>query len=96
MTLTERQRLDCEQYVLDGSWRCRQMPRRSRRLVRRCLDFMPLHERHGEKWLRAEMAREARLQTKSAAVLWLILKFVLPVLIKLVVEWWLKQRRSEA
>jgi len=57
---------------------------------------MPLHERHGEKWLRAEMAREARLQTKSAAVLWLILKFVLPVLIKLVVEWWLKQRRSEA
>jgi len=101
VTLTEPQRLDCERYVMRKSWRCRRMPRRSRRLVWECLDLMPLAMKKAaadldwQRWLREEVAYEAREQTKSAAVLWLILKFVLPVIIRLVVEWWLS-RRGEA
>ena len=107
MTLTEPERLACIEYVMRRSWRVRLTPQRSRRLIRHCLDRMPTWAR--EDWQRPEtprgnsarywlfdtLAAEAWLQTKSSAVLWLILRFVLPVLIRLVVEWWLSRQRSE-
>ena len=108
MSLPDHQVFACETYVLSRSWRCRRMPRRSRRLIRHCLDMMPYYtETKDEAWLHGEMMEEAgriqpvkftrgRLRPKNAAVLWLILKFVLPVLIRLVIEWWLSKQRSEA
>ena len=94
MTLTETQRIACKDYVLRKSWRCRRMPQRTRRLVRHCLNLIPLakQRRDGDVWLREQMRIEARLRVKSAAIIWLILQWVLPVLIRLVVEWWLSRR----
>ena len=105
MLLTEEQRIDCEQYVLRKSWRVHLTPQRSRRLVRTCLCLIPTAwawESAREladsdlRYLQVEMEAEARNQVRNPAVLWLILRIVLPVLIKLVVEWWLSRRRAEA
>lgn len=110
MPLTEDQRFDCENYVL-RNWRCRLTPQRSRRLVRHALDRMPTVEvswgpdwqrpktREGiaaRYWLRYELEPEARLLVKNSALLWLFLQYVLPVLIRLVIDWWLTKRRGEA
>ena len=97
MPLTETQRIACEDYVLRKSWRCQRMPQRSRRLVRHCLNLIPLAEQRqdGDVWLLEQMRAESRLRVKNPAIIWLILQWVLPVLIRLVVEWWLDRNRQQ-
>ena len=106
MPLTETERLDCQHYCL-RNWRVRLAPRTSRVLVRQCLALMPDAEQEGEVTpmaeflLRSKMADNARHISRKVRrpvkSVWLIilLQVVLPALIQLVIEWWLR-RRSEA
>ena len=101
MPLTETERLEAIDYCFRKSWRVRLMRETSQRLIHDCLDLI---EADGvdDTYLRRRMKVKAKVAAhrvwRPVKSVWLVilLQVVLPAIIKWVIEWWLKRKRSEA
>jgi len=89
-----------EAFCLGRSWRLRLRPADSRWLIRLAVEQLPpgpVCESAGRALageLRSSLAASVRARYASPLVVWVLLNVVVPIVVRLVIEWWL--RRKEA
>ena len=94
-------RIGATQYVLDGSWACRQWRKHTCRLVRDAIEFLPDQPSAGDqagRW-RSQLTAHLRERVRSERygnpiIIFILLKVVVPIVVRLVIEWWLKRRKA--
>jgi len=97
---------DCqavESYCLARSWRLRCREGDARRLIRLAVAELPDRQPvrfkdRPDAWasrLRDKLAPQIRQTYGNPVVIWILLNIVLPVVIKLVIEWWFNRHATE-
>ena len=96
VTITANDYTACETYCLERSWRLRLVPKASKRLIRQVLREFTMEGEQGEvekqlrRFLQSEIGWEhsnADKPIRSAALIWLLLRIILPIIVKLVIQW---------
>jgi len=88
--LTDTDRLACEEFCFRRSWRVRLTPVNSRKLIRQTLELLAIHKSADSKWLLDKMTTAVRSDAKCGSILLIILlNIVLPIIVRLIIEWWL-------
>ena len=91
---------DAERYCLERSTRLRLCPADSRWLIRLAVDQLPdepvsegCDEEHAcRRRLAAVLRDNVRQRYANPVVVWVILNIVVPVVVRLVLEWWLHRK----
>ena len=94
-------RIEATQYVLDGSWTCRRWRKHTSWLVRDAVEFLPDHPSAGDqagRW-RSQLTAHLRKRVRSERygnpiIIFILLNVVVPIVVRLVIEWWLKRRKA--
>jgi len=92
-------RINATDYVLARSWTCRRWRKHTCWLVREAIEFLPYAPRPGERpdvWrgrLRAHLRRQVRdAEFGNPVLIYILLNVILPIVVRLVIEWWLNRR----
>ena len=93
----------CETYCFKRSWRLRLIPKASQRLIRRALELVALSEGWDAPNVRVKLAVEIVQEydkgdkpIRSAAIIWLLLQILLPIVVRLVIEWWINREKARS
>lgn len=88
-------------YVLDRSWTCRRWRAHSCRLAGEAVTFLERHRaapEDADRWrprLAAHLADCVRRdRVGNPVVIWVLLNLVVPIVVRLVVEWWLRRKEG--
>ncbi len=93
MKLNINDYMECDTYCFNRSWWLRRSQDSSRRLIRRTLDLVALSGTTDEGYLTERLSADVRRRhPRSLVLVFLLIKFVLPIVIRLVVEWWLRRK----
>ncbi len=96
MKLTEDDYESCREYCF-RSWRVRLTPKSSKWIVRDVLDLKVLKPKRTEDEIKGKLVERVREKhPRSWALVWLIVRIVLPIIIQLVLEWWRRRRQEFA
>lgn len=99
MSNTERL-TNAEKYCLARSWRLRRCRGYTRYLVRNALEYLPPKPPHvadPAEWresLRVNLTAKIRLDYRNPVIIFMLLHIVLPIVIRLVIEWWLNRHQA--
>lgn len=93
---------DAERYCLARSKRLRMRPDDSRWLIRMAVDHLPDEpggQGREEEWawrkrLTAALRDRVRQRYGNPVVVWVLLNIVVPVVVRLVLEWWLHRKEA--
>jgi len=86
------------QYVLGHSWTCRRWRKHSCWLAGEAVEFLSRQgatPEHADEW-RSRLAshlreRVRREQFGSPVLIWILLNVVVPIVVRLVIDWWLNR-----
>ena len=99
--MTKQDRLtSAEKYCFKRSWRLRRCRGNTRYLIRESMFILPpkrpkgATRKHWAKYLRDELEVRIRNDCKSAIVIFILLQIVLPIVIKLIIEWWFNRKNK--
>lgn len=95
----------CENYCFKRAWRLRLMPQASRRLIGQALELMALPRRKPgdgtHEWLAECLAirliehYDVARPKSSSLLIWLLLQIILPIVVRLVIEWFANREGRE-
>lgn len=93
---------ECSEYVLRRSWRARRAPRESRRLCGLAvihLTMLPYEAQMGpadelRKHLRYQLTEDAKAGNPKFTAI--ILQILISIIVKLIIEWWMRRREAKA
>ncbi|MBN1910029.1 MAG: hypothetical protein JW818_09845 [Pirellulales bacterium] len=94
-------RIEAIDYVLDRSWTCRRWRRHTCRLAGEAFEFLQRQSaqpEHAQEWRSrvashlAECVRHDRYG--NPVVIWILLNVVVPVVVRLVIEWWVHRKEA--
>ncbi len=93
--------IEATQYVLNGSWTCRRWRKHACSLVREAIEFLPEQAAASDQpadWRRRlaghlkTRVREQRVG--NPVIIYILLNVVIPIVVRLVIDWWLKRREA--
>lgn len=94
-------RITATDYVLERSWTCRRWRKHTCWLVREAIEFLPHSPKTGERpepWrerLREHLCRSvADERIGNPVLIFILLNIVIPIVVRLVIEWWLNRREG--
>lgn len=90
--------MTARQYCLGRSWRLRLRRRDSEWLIEEAVAMCNLHI-HKPLWLRGAgllnyLSGRVREEYGNPILIWFLLNVIVPVVVRLVIEWWLNRRES--
>ena len=92
-------RIEATDYVLDHSWTCRRARKHACRLARCAVEYLETHDTaaYGTSELNDRltlhlMARVRNEQVGNPLLIWILLNVVVPMVVRLVIEWWLNRK----
>ena len=91
--------IKASQYVLGRSWTCRRWPRHSCWLAGEAVEFLARQDvspARPDEW-RSRLAAYMRGRVRGELVgnpvlIWILLNVVVPIVVRLVIEWWLNRK----
>jgi hypothetical protein len=95
---TESDFVQAEEYCLQRSWTLRRRPKESRWIVSKTVSLLPTkipeNLEQYEKFLCRLVSIDVREQYGNPVVVFVLLNVIVPLIVKLVIEWWVKRSGS--
>ena len=101
VALAATARIKATEYVLDRSWTCRRWRKHSCWLAGEAVEFLSRQgatPEHADEW-RSRVASHLRERVRgelfgNPVLIWILLNVVVPVVVRLVIDWWLNRKEA--